>query len=56
MNNQMRRGRDRVPVRQPQAVLPASRLIKEVASHGKRLPELVPEMVMNRLRVKLQID
>jgi len=34
----------------------ASRLIKEVAGYGKRLPELVPEHVMNRLRTKLKID
>ena len=40
----------------PKLFFSASRLIKEVASHGKRLPELVPEMVMNRLRAKLKID
>ncbi|HEY1850603.1 MAG TPA: pantetheine-phosphate adenylyltransferase [Candidatus Binataceae bacterium] len=40
----------------PKLFFTASRLIKEVASYGKRLPELVPEIVMNRLRVKLKID
>ena len=40
----------------PKLFFSASRLIKEVASYGKRLPELVPEMVMNRLRAKLKID
>jgi pantetheine-phosphate adenylyltransferase len=40
----------------PKLFFSASRLIKEVASHGKRLPELVPEGVMNRLRAKLKID
>jgi pantetheine-phosphate adenylyltransferase len=40
----------------PKLFFTASRLIKEVASYGKRLPELVPEAVMNRLRVKLKID
>ncbi|MGC1676374.1 MAG: pantetheine-phosphate adenylyltransferase [Candidatus Binataceae bacterium] len=34
----------------------ASRLIKEVAGYGKRVPELVPEVVMNRLRKKLGVD
>jgi pantetheine-phosphate adenylyltransferase len=40
----------------PKLFFTASRLIKEVAGYGKRLPELVPENVMNRLRVKLKID
>jgi pantetheine-phosphate adenylyltransferase len=40
----------------PKLFYTASRLIKEVAGYGKRLPELVPENVMNRLRVKLKID
>jgi pantetheine-phosphate adenylyltransferase len=40
----------------PKLFFTASRLIKEVAGYGKRLPELVPESVMNRLRVKLKID
>src|ERR1700758_4203100 len=34
----------------PKLFFSASRLIKEVAGYGKRLPELVPEAVMNRLR------
>jgi phosphopantetheine adenylyltransferase len=33
----------------------SSQLIKEVASHGKRLPELVPELVAERLRAKLKV-
>jgi hypothetical protein len=37
-------------------VLTASRLIKEVAGYGKRLPELVPEPLMNRLHAKLKVD
>jgi pantetheine-phosphate adenylyltransferase len=40
----------------PKLFFTASRLIKEVASYGKRLPELVPDAVMNRLRLKLKID
>jgi phosphopantetheine adenylyltransferase len=40
----------------PKLFFTASRLIKEVAGYGKRLPELVPEHVMNRLRIKLKID
>jgi pantetheine-phosphate adenylyltransferase len=40
----------------PKLFFTASRLIKEVASYGKRLPELVPEPVMNRLRAKLKVD
>lgn len=40
----------------PKLFFTASRLIKEVAGYGKRLPELVPENVMNRLRVKLKLD
>src|ERR1700757_4440612 len=40
----------------PKLFFSASRLIKEVAGYGKRLPELVPEPVMNRLRAKLKID
>jgi pantetheine-phosphate adenylyltransferase len=40
----------------PKLFFTASRLIKEVAGYGKRLPELVPEPVMNRLRAKLKID
>lgn len=40
----------------PKLFFTASRLIKEVAGYGKRLPELVPEAVMNRLRAKLKVD
>src|SRR6266436_5659464 len=40
----------------PKLFFSASRLIKEVAGYGKRLPELVPEAVMNRLRTKLKVD
>ncbi|MGH7813811.1 MAG: pantetheine-phosphate adenylyltransferase [Candidatus Binataceae bacterium] len=40
----------------PRLFFTASRLIKEVAGYGKRLPELVPEPVMNRLRAKLKVD
>ncbi|MGH7935054.1 MAG: pantetheine-phosphate adenylyltransferase [Candidatus Binataceae bacterium] len=40
----------------PKLFFTASRLIKEVASYGKRLPELVPAMVMDRLRQKLKLD
>lgn len=40
----------------PKLFFTASRLIKEVAAHGKRLPELVPEPVMARLRTKLGLD
>jgi pantetheine-phosphate adenylyltransferase len=40
----------------PKVFFTASRLIKEVAGYNKRLPELVPESVMNRLRLKLKID
>jgi pantetheine-phosphate adenylyltransferase len=40
----------------PKLFFTASRLIKEVAGYGKRLPELVPEPVMDRLRAKLKID
>src|SRR5271170_6967594 len=40
----------------PKLFFSASRLIKEVASYGKRVPELVPEFVMNRLRATLKVD
>jgi pantetheine-phosphate adenylyltransferase len=40
----------------PKLFFSASRLIKEVAGYGKRLPELVPETVMNRLRQKLKVE
>ena len=40
----------------PKLFFSASRLIREVAGYGQRLPELVPEAVMKRLREKLNID
>ncbi|HVN91744.1 MAG TPA: pantetheine-phosphate adenylyltransferase [Candidatus Binataceae bacterium] len=40
----------------PKLFFSASRLIKEVAGYGKRLPELVPDPVMTRLRSKLKVD
>jgi pantetheine-phosphate adenylyltransferase len=40
----------------PKLFFTASRLIKEVAGYGKRLPELVPDSVMARLRQKLKLD
>jgi pantetheine-phosphate adenylyltransferase len=40
----------------PTLFFSASRLIKEVASYGQRLPGLVPESVMRRLRLKLKLD
>jgi pantetheine-phosphate adenylyltransferase len=40
----------------PKLFFSASRLIREVAGYGKRLPELVPEAVMNKLRIKLKVD
>lgn len=40
----------------PKLFFSASRLIKEVASYGQRVPELVPEFVMTRLRKKLKVD
>lgn len=40
----------------PALFFSASRLIKEVASYGQRLPRLVPEVVMARLRRKLKVD
>jgi pantetheine-phosphate adenylyltransferase len=39
----------------PKLFFTASRLIREVASYGKRVPDLVPELVMNRLRTKLKV-
>jgi pantetheine-phosphate adenylyltransferase len=57
MNNQMWQQVETVFLfANPKLFFSASRLIKEVASYGKRLPELVPELVMNRLRAKLKID
>ncbi len=40
----------------PKLFFTASRLIKEVVSAGQRVPELVPESVMARLRRKLRVD
>jgi pantetheine-phosphate adenylyltransferase len=40
----------------PKLFFSASRLIREVASYGQRLPELVPDHVMRRLREKLKMD
>ena len=40
----------------PKLFFSASHLIKEVASYGQRLPDLVPEVVMKRLRQKLKLD
>src|SRR5215469_4928286 len=40
----------------PRLFFSSSHLIKEVASHGKRLPELVPEAVIERLRAKLKVS
>ncbi len=37
------------------AICSSSHLIKEVAGYGKRLPELVPELVIERLRAKLKV-
>src|SRR5438309_9407187 len=57
MNKQMRGNIETVFLfANPKLFFSASRLIKEVAGYGKRLPELVPELVMNRLRAKLKID
>jgi len=40
----------------PKLFFSASRLIREVASYGQLLPELVPESVMKRLRKKLNLN
>ena len=39
----------------PRLFFSSSHLIKEVAGYGKRLPELVPELVIERLRQKLKV-
>jgi len=39
----------------PRLFFSSSHLIKEVAGYGKRLPELVPELVIERLRAKLKV-
>jgi len=57
MNKQMASGIETIFLfANPKLFFTASRLIKEVAGYGKRLPELVPEPVMNRLRAKLKVD
>jgi pantetheine-phosphate adenylyltransferase len=57
MNKQMVSGIETIFLfANPKLFFTASRLIKEVAGYGKRLPELVPEPVMNRLRAKLKVD
>jgi pantetheine-phosphate adenylyltransferase len=40
----------------PSLFFSASHLIKEVASYGERLPDLVPPAVMERLRRKLKLE
>jgi pantetheine-phosphate adenylyltransferase len=40
----------------PALFFTSSRLIKEVAGHGQRVPRLVPETVMKRLRQRLKVD
>ncbi len=40
----------------PSLFFSASRLIKEVAGYGERLPDLVPAPVMERLRRKLELE
>jgi len=57
MNKQMNQSVETVFLfANPKLFFTASRLIKEVAGYGKRLPDLVPELVMARLRAKLKID
>lgn len=57
MNKQMKPGVETIFLSaNPKLFFTASRLIKEVASYGQRIPELVPEAVMDRLRRKLKID
>jgi pantetheine-phosphate adenylyltransferase len=57
MNKQMKANIETVFLfANPKLFFSASRLIKEVAGYGKRLPELVPDSVMNRLRIKLKLD
>jgi pantetheine-phosphate adenylyltransferase len=56
MNKQMRPNIETVFLcANPKAFFVASRLIREIASFGQRVPDLVPEMVMNRLRKKLGV-
>lgn len=57
MNKQMKKDIETVFLfANPKLFFTASRLIKEVAGYGKRLPELVPDQVMVRLRAKLGLD
>jgi pantetheine-phosphate adenylyltransferase len=57
MNKQMRPNVETVFLfANPKLFFSASRLIKEVAGYGQRVPELVPEFVMTRLRAKLKVD
>src|SRR5712671_1119793 len=56
MNKQMSPGVETVFMfSNPRLFFSSSHLIKEVASYGKRLPELVPELVIERLRAKLKV-
>jgi pantetheine-phosphate adenylyltransferase len=57
MNKMMKPGVETVFLfANPRLFFSASRLIKEVTSYGKLLPELVPDAVMKRLRAKLGVD
>jgi len=57
MNKQMKPNVETVfLLANPKLFFSASRLIKEVASHGQRVPDLVPESVMTKLRKKLGVD
>jgi pantetheine-phosphate adenylyltransferase len=57
MNKQMKPGVETVFLfANPKLFFSASRLIKEVVGHGQRVPELLPDSVMMRLRAKLKID
>jgi len=56
MNKQMSPGVETVFMfSNPRLFFSSSHLIKEVAGYGKRLPELVPELVIERLRAKLKV-
>jgi len=56
MNKQMSPGVETVFMfSHPRLFFSSSHLIKEVAAYGKRLPELVPELVIERLRAKLKV-
>jgi pantetheine-phosphate adenylyltransferase len=57
MNRHMKPGVETVFLfADPRLFFSASHLIKEVAGYGQRLPGLVPELVMKRLREKLKLD